>query len=189
MVKPCLKFGKNMSRVGKQIIQIPEKVEAKISENIFSVKGPLGDLSREIPENLKVSVENGSVSISPVSNPEALSAIWGTYSSHIYNMVEGVSKGFEKKLLVEGIGFKADLKGDKLVLALGFSHPVEVSVPKDLKVSIEKNTISVFGADKDKVGSFASYVRSLKKPEPYKGKGIRYDGEVIKIKQGKKSVA
>jgi len=178
-----------MSRVGKKIIKIPEKVEAKISDSIFSAKGPLGELTREIPDNLKVSVENGTVSVSPVSNPELSSAIWGTYTSHISNMVDGVSKGFEKKLIVEGIGFKADLKGDKLALSLGFSHPVEVSIPKDLKVSIEKNVVSVSGADKEQVGSFASYVRSLKKPEPYKGKGIRYDGEVIKIKQGKKSVA
>lgn len=184
-----MKFGKNiMSRVGKKIIKIPEKVEVKISDSIFSVKGPQGELSREVPKNLKISIEDGSVSVSPTLNPELASAIWGTYSSHVANMIEGASKGFEKKLLVEGIGFKADLRGDKIVFALGFSHPVEVQVPKDIKVSIEKNAISIFGADKETVGSFASYIRSLKKPEPYKGKGIRYDGEVVKIKQGKKSV-
>lgn len=178
-----------MSRVGKKIIRVPEKVEVKFFDNVFSAKGPQGELSREIPESLKVSIDGGNVSVSPASNRESSSSVWGTYSSHISNMINGVSKGFEKKLLVEGIGFKTDLRGDKIVFALGFSHPVEVEIPKDIKVSVEKNAISISGADKERVGSFASHIRSLKKPEPYKGKGIRYDGEIVKIKQGKKSVA
>jgi len=111
----------------------------------------------------------------------------GTYASHLKNMIEGVNKGFTKKLVVEGIGFKSDVKNGKLEMALGFSHPVSVEIPKDLKVTADKNVITVTGVSNESVGGFASKVRSLKKPEPYKGKGIRYEGEVIRRKQGKKA--
>ena len=114
-------------------------------------------------------------------------ALWGTYSSHIQNMVKGVATPFAKKLILEGIGYKSEVKGSNLVMALGFSHQVIVPVPEGLKVTAEKNIITTTGADKELVGSFAAKVRSLKKPEPYKGKGMRYEGEVIKRKQGKKT--
>jgi len=112
----------------------------------------------------------------------------GTYAAHLKNMIRGVVAPFEKKLIIEGIGFKAEVKGGELVLALGFTHPVKIKIPDGLKVSSEKGAISVSGSDKEAVGQFAAAVRALKKPEPYKGKGIRYDGEVIRRKQGKKTV-
>jgi large subunit ribosomal protein L6 len=115
-------------------------------------------------------------------------ALWGTFNSHISNMVAGVNKAFEKKLILEGIGFKSEVRGDKIVFALGFSHSVEVVIPATLKVTADKNNITISGADKEEVGSFAAKLRSLKKPEPYKGKGMRYSDEIIRRKQGKKSV-
>jgi large subunit ribosomal protein L6 len=113
--------------------------------------------------------------------------LWGTYASHVKNMIKGVTAGFQKKLIVEGIGFKSDVKGAKLDLSLGFSHPISIEIPKDLKVTAEKNVITITGVSNEQVGGFASKIRALKKPEPYKGKGIRYDNEVIRRKQGKKA--
>lgn len=178
-----------MSRIGKRAIKIPAKTEAVFSNGIFSVKGPLGELSMSVPKEIDFSINSEEVFVLiPTSSEVTHSAIWGTYGSHASNMIEGVSKGFEKKLLVEGIGYKVELKGDKLNFNLGFSHPVEVNIPDGIKVSVEKNSIIISGVDKEKVGSFASKIRAIKKPEPYKGKGIRYADEVVKIKQGKKSV-
>src|SRR3989344_4941942 len=177
-----------MSRIGKRIITLPEKTEIKVSGNLVSVKGPLGELSRTLHPNIEVEVKGNEVTVHPKKTAIESKAIWGAYASHITNMVSGVNKLFEKKLILEGIGFKSEVKGDKIVLALGFSHPVEVSIPKDLKVTAEKNLITISGRDKEEVGQFAARLRSLKKPEPYKGKGMRYDDEVIRRKQGKKSV-
>lgn len=176
-----------MSRIGKKGIAIPEKTEVTVSNGVVSVKGPLGELSRPIPAVITVSVDGSQVSL--VRNVETLEslALWGTTASHIVNMVSGVNKPFERKLQLEGIGYKVEVKGSDVVLALGFSHPVVVAIPQGLTVVVEKNAITISGIEKDKVGEFASRLRSLKKPEPYKGKGIRYAGEVVKIKQGKKS--
>lgn len=176
-----------MSRIGKKGIVIPEKTEVTVSNGVVSVKGPLGELSRPIPAVITVSVDGSQVSL--VRNVETLEslALWGTTASHIVNMVSGVNKPFERKLQLEGIGYKVEVKGSDVVLALGFSHPVVVAIPQGLTVVVEKNAITISGIEKDKVGEFASRLRSLKKPEPYKGKGIRYAGEVVKIKQGKKS--
>ena len=114
-------------------------------------------------------------------------SLLGTYASHIKNMIVGVTTGYEKKLILEGVGFKSAVSGKSLDLALGFSHPVKVEIPEGLAVTADKNLITISGIDKEKVGQFSAYVRSLKKPEPYKGKGFRYDNEVIRRKQGKKS--
>jgi large subunit ribosomal protein L6 len=114
-------------------------------------------------------------------------SLWGTYASHVRNMVKGVTEGYTRKLILEGVGFKSEVKGQNLDLALGFSHPVIVEIPNDLTVTAEKNNITITGIDKEKVGQFAAKVRALKKPEPYKGKGFRYDDEVIRRKQGKKA--
>ena len=176
-----------MSRIGKKGIAVPEKTEITISGRSISVKGPLGALSRTVPETVDVKLEGSQISLVPnVDTLEAL-ALWGTTASHIVNMVSGVNKLFARKLLLEGIGYKAEVKGATVVLALGFSHPVVVTIPEGITVLIEKNAITISGIEKDKVGEFAGRLRSLKKPEPYKGKGIRYEGEVVKIKQGKKS--
>ncbi|OHA91670.1 MAG: 50S ribosomal protein L6 [Candidatus Zambryskibacteria bacterium RIFCSPHIGHO2_01_FULL_49_18] len=176
-----------MSRIGKKGIILPEKTEVKISDNFIVVKGPLGELRRPLHPVIEVIVDGNSVALKPKKETLESRALWGTYASHISNMVSGVNKPFEKKLILEGIGYKSEVRGDKIVFALGFSHPVEVSIPSGLKVTAEKNNITVSGSDKELVGLFAANLRALKKPEPYKGKGMRYDGEVIARKQGKKS--
>jgi len=175
-----------MSRVAKKPIIIPEKTEVKVAGTTVTVKGPLGEISRDFKLGIEIKVENNTVLVT-LKRPEDY-MLWGTYASHIKNMIKGVTVGFTKKLLVEGIGFKSDVKGTALALSLGFSHPVSVEIPKDLKVTADKNLITITGVSNEKVGGFASAVRSLKKPEPYKGKGIRYENEVIRRKQGKKAV-
>lgn len=177
-----------MSRIAKKPISIPEKTQVTYTDGIISVKGPLGELKKELRSEVLIKIENNEITLTPKTHSLDIMALWGTYASHIKNMLEGVNKAFEKKLIVEGIGFKADVKGNQLHLALGFSHPVHVDIPNGLKVVSEKNNISVSGIDIEKVGQFVAKVRSLKKPEPYKGKGIRYSDEVIRRKQGKKSV-
>jgi large subunit ribosomal protein L6 len=174
-----------MSRIGKKVIAVPSGTEVKISGSHFSVKGPKGTLEREIDPSVKLSIGDNQVTLAPASDETG--PTWGTYASHVVNMIEGVNQAFQKKLIIEGIGFKADIKGDTMVLGLGFSHPVSVPIPKDLKVTAEKNIVTISGINKESVGQFAAEIRALKKPEPYKGKGIRYDNEVILRKQGKKS--
>lgn len=184
-----------MSRIGKKVIAIPGKTEVSYSSGVIAVKGPLGTLTRRFKSDIEVVVGPASpadrlsgVTLTPKKITLESKALWGTYASHIKNMIAGVSTPFIKKLILEGIGYKSEVKGNKLVLTLGFSHPVPVSIPQGLKVTAEKNIITVSGIDKELVGQFAASVRALKKPEPYKGKGMRYDGEIIKRKQGKKTV-
>jgi large subunit ribosomal protein L6 len=176
-----------MSRLGKKTIAIPAKTEVTIAEEMFTAKGPLGELSLTIHPKVKVEKTEEGIVVSPRSKDLASLALWGTFASHVRNIISGVNTGYTKKLILEGIGYKADVKGDELLLALGFSHPVKVSIPKSLKVVSEKGVVTITGINKDEVGQFAASTRSLKKPEPYKGKGFRYDGEVIRRKQGKKS--
>jgi large subunit ribosomal protein L6 len=177
-----------MSRIGKRIITLPENTEITVSGNSVSVKGPNATLSRTLHPVIEVKVNGQEVTVAPKRETKESNALWGTFASHISNMVSGVNKPFEKKLILEGIGYKSEVKGDKIVFALGFSHPVEVDIPGSLKVTAEKNLITVSGPDKEEVGRFAAEIRALKKPEPYKGKGMRYQTEVIRRKQGKKSV-
>ena len=178
-----------MSRIGKQPIVIPEKTEVVKNGNVVTVKGPLGELSRQFgSDEIDISINDKEVVLKPLNDSNFANALWGTYASHIRNMVNGVNKPFEKKLIIEGVGFKVEMSGDELILSLGFSHKVNVKIPKGLNVTVEKNSILVSGSDKELVGKFAANIRALKKPEPYKGKGIRYDGEIIRRKQGKKSV-
>jgi large subunit ribosomal protein L6 len=174
-----------MSRVAKKPIIIPEKTEVKVNGLTVSVKGPLGEISRDFKAGVEIKVENGTVVVTLKRSEDYM--LWGTYASHIKNMIEGVNTGFAKKLIIEGIGFKSDVKGAELVMSLGFSHPVSVIIPAGLKVAADKNIVSINGIDSEAVGKFAAKVRSLKKPEPYKGKGIRYEKEVIRRKQGKKA--
>jgi len=177
-----------MSRIGKKIIILPEKTEINISGGKVSVKGPFGELTRELHPIIEVKVDGNEVTLHPKKLTLESRALWGTYASHITNMISGVNKPFEKKLILEGIGFKSEVSGDKINLALGFSHPVVVLIPASLKVTAEKNVITVSSSNKEEVGQFAAKLRALKKPEPYKGKGMRYSDEVIRRKQGKKSV-
>lgn len=177
-----------MSRIGKKGIVIPEKTEVVINAGIISVKGPKGSLTRNFRPEINIVVNDKDIVLTNTKENKQTKALWGTYASHLKNMVKGVNEGFEKKLILEGVGYKSQVNGNKLVLALGFSHPVEVAIPEGLSVKAEKNTISISGIDKELVGSFSAKIRALKKPEPYKGKGFRYFDEVIRRKQGKRSV-
>jgi len=179
-----------MSRIGKKIITIPAKTEVKIEKDTVTVKGPLGELVRTFKPGIKIEVVDSKISFTPVAKKLTvdLNSLWGTVSSHVNNMILGVNKAYEKKLIVEGIGFKTDVVGTNIVFKLGFSHPITVAIPKDLKVSSEKNVITISGINKEFVGQYVAEIRDLKKPEPYKGKGIRYFDEVIKRKEGKKTV-
>ena len=188
-MKYCLKFGnKNMSRIGMQKIEIPEKTEVTLNEGVLTVKGPLGELSREFKKDIEITIEDNIITLKPLKTTPFLRALWGTYASHIKNMVTGVNTLYEKKLVVEGIGFRVETTGKELVLTVGFSHQVKLVIPEDVKAEVEKNNITVSSINKESVGAFAARIRASKKPEPYKGKGIRYFGEQIKRKQGKKVV-
>ena len=177
-----------MSRIAKQPIPIPEKTEITLVDGLFTVKGPKGTLTRMLKDDVVVLVAADTVTLMPKDDTDIFSrALWGTYASHVKNMIAGVTAGFMKKLILEGVGFKSEVKGKELVLALGFSHGVNVTIPEGLTVTAEKNVITISGIDKEAVGQFAAKIRAMKKPEPYKGKGFRYDGEVIRRKQGKKA--
>jgi len=177
-----------MSRVGKKGIQIPEKTEVSINAGVFSVKGPKGTQEKNFRSDILITINDKDIALSLAKENKQTKALWGTYASHIKNMIKGVNEGFEKKLVLEGVGFKSQVVGNKLVLALGFSHPVEVEIPVDLMVKAEKNIVTIAGIDKELVGSFAAKIRALKEPEPYKGKGFHYIDEVVRRKQGKRSV-
>ena len=176
-----------MSRIGKQIISIPAGVTVTKDGMILSVKGPKGTLSRSFFDSIAITIADNTVTFLPVVLNVESNALWGTYASHVKNMITGVTEGFSKKLILEGVGFKSEVKGKDLNLALGFSHPVVVAIPEDLTVTAEKNVITFSGMDKESVGQFAAKIRAMKKPEPYKGKGFHYDDETVRRKQGKKA--
>ncbi|OGZ32925.1 MAG: 50S ribosomal protein L6 [Candidatus Portnoybacteria bacterium RBG_13_40_8] len=176
-----------MSRIGKQSIIIPDGIEVNINNNLILVKGPKGELSREIHPDINIEIKDKEISVRLKDSKEENTPIWGTYRALIANMIMGVSKGFEKRLIFEGVGFRAVVNENKLVLSLGFSHPVEITASNGVEFKVEKNTIIISGADKNLVGQIAANIRATKKPEPYKGKGIRYEDEVIRRKAGKKA--
>ena len=179
-----------MSRIGKKIIDIPSGVTVSVAGLDVSVKGPKGELRRTIHSDMDAVLSDGRIAVSPRKGASKKApAIWGLTRSLIANMVAGVSQGFEKVLEFEGIGFRAALEGPALVMQLGFSHPVRIEAPGGIAFAVQKNTITISGIDKELVGEVAARIRALKKPEPYKGKGIRYRGEVIRRKAGKKAVA
>ncbi len=176
-----------MSRIGKQEIQIPEKTTVTLADGVITVAGPLGTLSKSVRDDVIITIADGKITFAKKEGSVLAKALWGTYASHVKNMISGVNTPFQKKLILEGVGFKADVKGADLVLALGFSHPVIVPIPEGLTVTAEKGLVTVSGINKELVGEFTASTRALKKPEPYKGKGFRYDTEVIRRKQGKKT--
>lgn len=176
-----------MSRLAKQPIIVPPQAEVTVENGDLRVKGPKGTLEKRGHRLVSIEVGQNGVQVSPKSNSIEARAALGTYASHVRNMLEGVTKGFSKKLLIEGVGYKWDVAGKTLNLSLGFSHPVKVEIPEGLAVKADKGALTIDGFDKEQVGQFAANIRALKKPEPYKGKGIRYDGEVIRRKQGKKA--
>ena len=178
-----------MSRLGKRDITIPAGTTVTVAPGEITVKGKSGTLVRSAHPAIRVKVEGNTVNVSPANNSRLAKALWGTYSAHMRNMIAGVNEPFVKKLEVQGIGYRAEMAGKQIKLSVGFSHPVLLTVPAGLTVAVEKNLISVTGCDKEAVGQFAANIRAQKKPEPYKGKGIRYEGEVVRQKQGKKVTA
>ena len=176
-----------MSRIGKKEIIIPEKTELSFSNGKITVKGPKGTLERHIGPEIDIKIEGKTANLTLHTDSGEKQPIWGTVASLILNMIKGVNEGFTKKLLIEGIGYKAEVKGTNLVLALGFSHVINLPIPTTLKVASDKGAVTITGNDNEVVGQFAAVIRELKKPEPYKGKGIRYEDEVVRRKQGKKS--
>jgi len=176
-----------MSRIGKQEILIPAGVKVVQNGNTLSVTGPKGTLAKVFRDDITIAVTDKNIILNIKRNDKFSKSLWGTYASHIKNMIAGVQIPYQKKLILEGVGFKSEVKGKEFNFALGFSHPVIVKIPEGITATAEKNVITISGIDKELVGSFTAAIRALKKPEPYKGKGMRYEGEVIRRKQGKKT--
>lgn len=177
-----------MSRLGKQPITIPTGVTVTKDGKTVTVKGPKGTLTRDFTDAVTIEVTPEGISTQPASEDRHAQSLWGTYASHLNNMVVGVTEGYTKKLELQGVGFRWAVDGRSLDMQLGFSHSVKMDIPEGIEVSVEKNIMTVTGINKEVVGSFAADIRAKKKPEPYKGKGIRYVGEEVRRKQGKKSV-
>ena len=178
-----------MSRLGKKPISIPSGVQIKEEQHIIEVQGPKGKLTLSLSYDLDMEIKDNQVLIKKIGKTKKASAMWGTTVRLIENMIKGVTEGFEKKLELNGVGYRMALKGNKLDLALGFSHPVEVEIPEGLQAQVEGNTLTISGMDKQQVGLFAAKIRALKPVEPYKGKGFKYDDEIVRRKEGKKAVA
>jgi len=177
-----------MSRIGRKPIEIPQGVEVKIDDRKVLIKGPKGELFFEVRPEIKVEVKEGKVLLTPQIETKNTKAFWGLTRALLQNMVKGVTEGYEKKLEMEGVGYKANLEGQDLVLNIGFSHPVKIKASEGIKFAVEKNMITVSGIDKGLVGQTAAKIRKVRPPEPYKGKGIRYVGEQIRRKVGKRAV-
>lgn len=176
-----------MSRLGKQPVTIPAGVEVSVADGILTVKGAKGTLTRTVRADVTVTVDNGVVTLTP-NKTEMAPALWGTYAAHVRNMITGVSTGFTKILDIEGVGYRAEVKGTDLSLNMGYSHPVVLAIPAGVTAVVEKSAITLSSHDIELLGQFAANVRKVREPEPYKGKGIRYRGEFIIRKQGKKAV-
>jgi large subunit ribosomal protein L6 len=176
-----------MSRIGKKNIEVPAGVTVEITNNEVKIKGPKGELKQAIHPRITILRTDNVLNVKVADeNSKKDRALWGTYASLLENMVQGVTEGFKKQLEINGVGYKATLKGTTLVLEVGFSHPVEILAPNPtIKFTIEKNIITVEGVDKQVVGEVAAHIRAVKKPEPYKGKGIKYIDEVVRRKAGK----
>lgn len=177
-----------MSRIGKKPILIPRDVEIKIEGQKVIIKGPKGEISREVRPEIGLEQKEEKIFLFPKIQTKNTKALWGSTRAILNNMVKGVVGGYEKKLEVEGLGYKVFLEGNDLVLQVGFTHPVKVVVPEGIKFSVEKKIITVSGIDKEKVSQLAAKIRKIRPPEPYKGTGIKYVGEVIRRKAGKKVV-
>ena len=176
-----------MSRVGSNAITIPSDVTVSQDGGVIVVKGKNGELSAPLHGDVTISMNDGVATLAPARSTRQAKALWGTMRANINNMVVGVTTGFTKKLEINGVGYRAALQGNKLVLNLGFSHPVEMEVPAGLSATVENNTnVTITGADKQLLGQFAAEVRSKRPPEPFKGKGVKYASEHIVRKEGKK---
>ena len=174
-----------MSRIGRKPVALPAGVEIKVEGNVITVKGPKGELSQEIGEQITAKIEENELIFTRPSDTKEDKAQHGLARALVNNMVTGVTTGFQKTLKIVGVGYRAEKQGNKLVMSLGYSHPVEMEDPEGLETKVEENKIIVSGIDKEKVGQYAAEIRSTRTPEPYKGKGIKYDYEVIRRKVGK----
>ncbi len=176
-----------MSRIAKNPVTVPENVTVTIENQTVTAKGKLGELSVELDRNISVEQENGLLVVKPLNDERTTSSLWGTSRSLLQNLVTGVSDGFKKDLELRGVGYRAQLQGNTLVMQLGFSHDVRVDMPEGIKFTVPSQTeIEIHGADKQKVGQVAAEIRAFRPPEPYKGKGVRYKGEYVAMKEGKK---
>lgn len=175
-----------MSRIGKQPIELPSGVEAREENGTIIVKGPKGELQQKLHPLVKIEfVENQIIVKVDLPEDNKQNALWGLFRSLVYNMVQGVTEGFEKKLEINGVGYKASVSGKKLTLNVGYSHPVDFMLPQEIECEVEKNLITIKGINKQQVGEVAANIRKIRKPEPYKGKGIKYADEIIRRKAGK----
>ena len=176
-----------MSRIGKKAVPVPAGVTANIADGQLSVKGPKGTLNLVLRDEISYTLEDDGITVKPANDTKQARAFWGMQRTMVQNLVTGVMEGFTKKLLITGVGYRAAAQGRNLKLQLGYSHDVNIDVPTDLEVKTPDNTtIEISGADKQRVGQLAAEIRRWRKPEPYKGKGIKYDGEFIFRKEGKK---
>jgi len=176
-----------MSRIAKHPIKIPSGVEVKVSGKKLFVKGKMGELTLSLISDISAEVANGALVLKPLSMSRLAKDMWGTTAANVRCMIKGVTAGYQKRLLIEGVGFRAALKGKDLVLQIGFSHEVSYKTPAGIEIKVPKQTeIEVSGIDKQKVGQVTAEIRALKPPEPYKGKGIRYEGQYVRRKEGKK---
>lgn len=175
-----------MSRVGRKQILIPDGVEVKLEGNVIKVKGPKGELSRSFLPEIKIEITGKTMQLSPAIENKNTAAFWGLTRALVFNMIKGVTDGFEKRLEIQGIGYKAAIEGENIVLNVGFTHQVKIPIPKGIKSSVEKNIIIISGFDKEVVGQLAANVRKAKPMEPYKGKGLKYIDEIVRRKVGKK---
>ena len=176
-----------MSRIGKKAVPVPAGVTATIDGGQLSVKGPKGALSLALRDEISYTVESDGISVQPANDTKQARAFWGMQRTLVQNLVTGVTQGFSKKLVITGVGYRANAQGRNLKLQLGYSHDVDIAVPEGLDVKTpDATTVEITGADKQKVGQLAAEIRRWRKPEPYKGKGIKYDGEFIFRKEGKK---
>lgn len=175
-----------MSRIGKKPVVIPDKVQVTIADHKLTAKGPKGTLELNLPEEIDVNFENNIITFSRPSDEKHIRALHGLARALTGNVIDGVTKGYEKNMQLEGVGYKVEMKGKNLMLSIGFSHPVVMLAPDGVEFATPTaNTINIKGIDKQVVGEVAAKIRALRKPEPYKGKGIRYQGEVVRRKAGK----
>jgi large subunit ribosomal protein L6 len=175
-----------MSRLGKLPVALPDKVTVNAANDLVTVKGPNGELKTHYTDDVKVEVKEGKVWVSAANDTQRARAMWGTVRANVKNLVEGVSTGYKKQLDINGVGYRAAVQGQIITIALGFSHEVKYIVPTGVKVAMDKTSIVLSGADKQKVGQVAAEIRELRKPEPYKGKGVKYSTETVRRKEGKK---
>ena len=176
-----------MSRLAKKPISVG-KADVSVASGVLTVKGPKGTLTKRVHPSIAIAVQDGAVSVTPKDRSRLAKALTGTYASHVKNMVQGVEAPYVKKLILDGVGYRMEIKGKDVVLTVGFSHTVPLAIPEDVTAKVEKNVMTLESVNKESVGQFAADIRRIKPPEPYLGKGIRYDGEVIRRKQGKKAV-